>query len=82
MKTQDLYAAARKLSPEERVQFVQDLWDSLAAEPVAPPTAVDAALEAELLARLDRFRSGGPGYTIDQAKALLKRRRARRRHAP
>jgi putative addiction module component (TIGR02574 family) len=46
------------LSPEERLQLVEDLWDSLAREhPAAVP--IPAAHRAELERRLAAYRADG-----------------------
>ena len=52
------------MSPAERILYVQDLWDRIAAEPAAVP--VSDAQREELDRRLARH-SAGEGRTSDWA---------------
>ncbi len=48
------------LTPDERIQLAEDLWDSLAAEPTAVP--LTTAQAQELDRRLEAYRrDGDPG---------------------
>jgi putative addiction module component (TIGR02574 family) len=60
----------RKLSVSERIQLVEDIWDSIAAEPDAfPPTEEQ---QAELERRIaDAEAKPGVGKTWSEVKARL-----------
>jgi putative addiction module component (TIGR02574 family) len=70
-KTKALSAQARKLSPEERIELLEDLLDSL--EPSDPET--DRLWAAEARDRLEAYRRGEIGtLTLDEVLANLIRR--------
>lgn len=60
------------LSPDERLDLIEDLWDSLAATPEKIP--LTAAQRAELDRRLDRLESSEAvqGVTWDEAVDRLR----------
>ncbi len=63
------------LSPEERLNLLEQLWDSLAVQPEAVP--LTQAQRAELDRRLDDLEAEGPvGIPWDE---VLSRIRSRRR---
>ena len=47
----------RKLPVEQRIQLVEDLWDSIAEDTVGESYAVSPELAAELDRRLEEYRS-------------------------
>lgn len=58
------------LSVSERIQLVQELWDSVAQDPDAVP--VTAEQKEELDRRLDDYaRNPDAGFTWDEVKARL-----------
>jgi putative addiction module component (TIGR02574 family) len=62
-----------KLSVPERIQLVEDLWDSVAAESPALPLSEDEI--AELKRRLDELdRNPEVGILWEQVKADIERR--------
>ena len=68
----DLLAAALKLSPSERLQLIEALWDTL-SEADIPVTAEDRALLDERLA--DREQNPGAQSPWSDVKARLEQRR-------
>lgn len=65
------------LSPEERIQLAEDLWDSLPDVPDLPP--LTPAQAAELDRRLAAYRADGdPGHpyegVLDRLEARLRER--------
>ena len=63
--------AVRHLSPDERVQLVEDIWDTLVDDPTALP--VTAAQAEELDRRLEAYaKDGDPGTPWEQVKAELR----------
>ena len=64
------------LSPTERLDLLERLWDSLSKNPAAIP--VTEAQKSELARRLAAFeRDGNPGSTFDEVerKILLRARK-------
>jgi putative addiction module component (TIGR02574 family) len=59
IKLEDLF----KLSPAERIQLAEDLWDSVAADPESMPPLTDAQ-RAEIERRLAEH-ARNPGSAID-----------------
>jgi putative addiction module component (TIGR02574 family) len=73
MSEKAILEAALKLSPAERILLVEDVWDSLAADPDAFP--VSAAQRAELDARLEAHRTNPEaGSTWDEVRGRLQGR--------
>ncbi len=63
-----------RLSPEERLRVVEELWDSLARTPEALP--VTPAQRAELDRRLDEMESdGGQGIPWEEVLERIRERR-------
>lgn len=63
--------AIRKLSPEERVQLVEDIWDTLVDDTESLP--VTDAQAAELDRRLEAYaKDSDPGTPWEQVKADLR----------
>ncbi len=65
------------LTPEERIQLAEDLWESLAAEPSTVP--LTAAQAQELDRRLEAYRrDGDPGRpweeVLDRVEERLRER--------
>jgi putative addiction module component (TIGR02574 family) len=63
MKPDPEFAALFKLPVAERLQLVEDLWDSIAAESEQASTPVPDSVAAELRARKARF-DANPGSAI------------------
>ncbi len=60
-----------KLSPAERIQLAEDLWDSVAADPEAHPPLTDAQC-AEIERRLDEHaRNPSAAKSWDEVRARL-----------
>jgi putative addiction module component (TIGR02574 family) len=60
-----------KLSPEERLQLIDEIWDSLSADPASIP--VTYAQREELDRRLDDLDRDGPaGIPWDEVLARLR----------
>jgi putative addiction module component (TIGR02574 family) len=60
-----------KLAPEERLQLIEELWDSLRAQPEA--LRLTSAQQAELDRRLDDFDRGhAEVISWDEAKRHLR----------
>jgi len=74
MSTRDLLAEFDRLSVEERIQLVQDLWDRVAADPSEVPPLTESQT-AELKRRLASH-TANPDQTIpaDEVFAKLQRR--------
>lgn len=74
----EAYASAvnvnlHKLSLEERIRLVEDLWDSIAADQSALPLTEEQ--RAELDHRLDAYqRDGDPGRPADEVVADIRKR--------
>ena len=63
--------AVRQLPPDERVQLVEDIWDTLVDDPTVLP--VTAAQAEELDRRLEAYaKDGNPGTPWEQVKAELR----------
>lgn len=63
----------RKLPLDERIQLVQDLWDSIAADQNLLPLTPEQ--RAELDRRLDAYDAdGNPGRPVEEVIADIKRR--------
>lgn len=63
----------RKLPLDERIQLVQDLWDSIAADQNLLPLTPEQ--RAELDRRLDAYDAdGNPGRPAEEVIADIKRR--------
>lgn len=66
-----LLEAVRQLPPDERVQLVQDIWDSLVDDLATMP--VTSAQAEELDRRLEAYaKDGDPGTPWEQVKAELR----------
>jgi len=60
-----------KLSPAERIQLAEDLWDSVAADPASLPPLSDAE-RAEVERRLaEHARDPGAATTWEEVRARL-----------
>lgn len=60
-----------KLSPAERIQLAEDLWDSVAADPQAYPALTDAQ-RAEIERRLaEHARDPSSAKSWDEVRARL-----------
>jgi putative addiction module component (TIGR02574 family) len=71
MSKRDLDIAS--LTPEERLSLLEELWDSLAAEPEALPLTPDQ--RAELDRRLDDLDAEGPvGIPWDEVLSRIRSR--------
>lgn len=68
----DLLAAALKLSPSDRLELIEALWDTLSDEDL-PVTAEERALLDERLADLERDPNAQSSW--DEVKARLEQRR-------
>jgi putative addiction module component (TIGR02574 family) len=68
----DLLAAALKLSPTDRLELIEALWDTLSDEDL-PVTPEDRALLDERLADVERNPDAQSPW--DQVKARLEQRR-------
>ena len=68
----DLLAEALKLSPSDRLQLIEALWDTLSEEDI-PVTAEERALLDERLADLEK--NPGAQSTWPEVKARLEQRR-------
>jgi putative addiction module component (TIGR02574 family) len=67
IKLEDLF----KLSPAERIQLAEDLWDSVAADPEALPPLTDAQV-AEIERRLaDHARDPASAVELADVRARL-----------
>ena len=67
IKFEDLF----KLSPAERIQLAEDLWDSVAADPQSFPPLTDAQV-AEIERRLaEHARDPSSSISWDELRALL-----------
>ena len=65
-----------RLSTAERIQLVEDLWDSVAAEANADPTLVPVsdAQRSEILRRSEAYRQNpGAAVPLDEALARIER---------
>ncbi len=72
MRRPELWAELMELSPEERIELVQDLWDSIGPEELPP-------LTAEQKEELDRryaehLRDPSTAITWEEVKARLQSR--------
>ena len=66
-----LLEAVRQLPPEERVQLVEDIWDTLVDDLATLP--VTPAQAEELDGRLEAYaKDGDPGTPWEQVKAELR----------
>jgi putative addiction module component (TIGR02574 family) len=71
MSKRDLDIAS--LTPEERLSLLEELWDSFAAVPDAPP--LTEAQRAELDRRLDELDAEGPvGIPWDEVLSRIRSR--------
>lgn len=61
MSTETLLASALSLSPAERIELVEAIWDSIREVPEAVP--LTEAQRAELTARLESYRRDPTGGT-------------------
>lgn len=69
--TDSLAAELLKLSPAERIQLAQDLWDSVAADPATLPPLSDAQRK-EVEHRLDEHaRDPSAAAAWDEVRARL-----------
>ena len=67
----ELLAELLKLSPEERMQLAEDLWDSVAADPQHLP-GLTPEQSAEIERRLESHRSDpGSAITWDEVRSRL-----------
>ncbi len=67
----DLLAELIRLSPEERIQLAEDLWDSVAAQPERLPPLSDAQ-RAEIERRLaEHERNPAAAITWEEVRARL-----------
>jgi putative addiction module component (TIGR02574 family) len=67
----DLLAELLKLSPAERIQLAEDLWDSVAADPEGLPPLSDAQ-RAEIERRVSEHRRDpSSAVTWDEVRARL-----------
>jgi len=73
MTPKNLRDAVLQLPPEERLQLVEELWDSLVATPEAIP--VPQWHKDELQRRLDNP-APGPGLTWEEVQAQARKRKA------
>jgi len=65
----ELWSELMKLTPEERIELVEDLWDSIASDAVPPLTDEE---KNELERRLeDHRRDPSTAITWDELKAEL-----------
>ena len=70
MSTETILAKALELSRAERIRLVEDIWDSVAAEPDDSPLSDE--LKAELDARLeDHLKNPDEGSTWEEVRERL-----------
>lgn len=66
-------AKLQALPVEERIRIVEDLWDSIAADPKSLPLTIEQ--KAELDRRLDAYQAdGNPGRLAVDAVADIRRK--------
>ena len=71
---QAVLKSALKLSKAERILLVEELWDSIAAEPDG--IALSASQKSELGKRLDRLNQTGPlGADWETVKKRIQKKR-------
>jgi putative addiction module component (TIGR02574 family) len=70
MSSETLLAKALELSPAERILLVEDIWDSVAAEP--DDLQLSDELKAELDSRLEAHRANpSAGSSWEEVRARL-----------